>query len=160
VGVDIFGMGESTQFQFLAGFTMSASTITKTTEGHAWGVAINNWGAPGWGEPGGSYATNHHEEWLNAIAAYSFIMILLPPPAADSDFGANYWAAELKDLLPTVSGQIFTRDADIDPNSGTWKIVFVVTEYATNQDWFDKHQSWTYQYSGPLPQAAASGSKG
>jgi hypothetical protein len=86
-GPDIFGMGESMQYQFLAGFTMSASTITKTTEGHAWGVAINNWGAPGWGEPGGSYATNHHEEWAQRDRRLQ----LYNDPTAASRRGFRLW---------------------------------------------------------------------
>ena len=60
------------------------------------------------------------------------------------------------DLLPHVGDQTFTDVKDIDPNSGTWKIVFVVTRYTTNEDWFCNNNSWTYQYSGNLPETSIS----
>jgi hypothetical protein len=152
-GLEMFGFGENTQYRFLAGFTLSAKSVTKTAQGHSWGVAVNDWGGPGWGDQNGYLANNDHAKWLKAIAVYDFVMFYLPPPAPASDFGDNYWTAELVDLLATAPGQAFTDVKDIDPNSGTWKILFVVTRYATNEDWFYHGGKWTYQYAGPLPQA-------
>jgi hypothetical protein len=144
-GFNVFGMGESFQYKFMAGFTMSTQSSTTTTDGSSWGIQLSqNWGPPGWGGDPSFVPVNCQPNWPKAMANFSFVLYFLPIPAKSSGLPKNYWTWELKEYLPKVPNQIFKNVENIDINAAAWRIVYVVTAYTTNDG------SLTYSYSGSL----------
>jgi hypothetical protein len=131
----IFGLGLGFAFQFLVGTTVSYTAQTTTTSGQQWGVNItpDTWGPPPW------YSTTG-PGYEQAMQEYAFRLYFLPPPAGQP----NYWTQELIKYLPKVEGQQFTDVSLIDPQSGPWRIVYVVVAYASNDG------TNTYTYNGAL----------
>jgi hypothetical protein len=75
---------------------------------------------------------NHH-----ALLRYTFRLYFVPPPAPPSNLPPDYWVQELqthaKDAPAALShtGLPAIDPQDIDPNAQAWKIMYVVTEWAS-----------------------------
>jgi hypothetical protein len=132
-GVELFGAGVSETFSVMAGFTVSLSGSDTATNGSSWGICLE----AGWAGPPPSTSPQ-------AISNYTFQIVFLPPPDGTS-LPANYWAKELYDYAPKVSGQMLNPDT-VDPNSACWRIMFVVISYTSNDG------KTTYSYDRSLGQ--------
>lgn len=128
-GVDIFNIDiEEFSFKLLAGVTFSCESTSSVDESHEWSIGLgSNWGGFG----GGVGKT---------IADYTFQIYFLPPPSPSDIFkgkawpamGANYWVKELQLCAPKAKVSSPYEQIDplgIDPNSGAWRIFFIVDSY-------------------------------
>ena len=148
-GIDVFGLGEEADFSILAGFSATYVHDSSQTQQSEWGISLSDtWGPPGELEVGQG----------DLIGGYSIRIYFLPVPSGNTTLPdgttmpANYWTQEL--LKYQQPPQPNTIDwTTIDPNSGAWRIVYVVTSYHT----VDGTESYAYDGSlGGEPQAAAS----
>lgn len=117
-GINIFGMGEELEMEFLAGATYEHESSNSENKEYQWGLKLGEeWGPPI--EP----------DDPEAIASYAFRIFFLPVPKSPSNLPSNYWAEELRNNMQKddrVSKEM------IDENSGCWKIVYVVTGITYN----------------------------
>ncbi len=117
----------------LVGETYSNEKSSSQLKSSGWSLGIDEeWGPLPALEEGGPD---------DAVDGYTFRAYFLPVPKPPSTVPQSYWTTELINMLPSKEG---TRRGDIvqqmvDPNSGSWRIVFVVTsiEYRsqTIKDW-------------------------
>ncbi|MBR9923014.1 MAG: hypothetical protein GYB31_19480 [Bacteroidetes bacterium] len=117
-GFEIFGMGEEFETAFLVGASYSRENSEATTNKTSWGVEIE--GKENWGGP----PVRNFEEVPESIKSYSFRLYFLPVPDKDSGLPPNYWTEELIQNVP--------EGDRIDPHSGSWRIMYVVTEIEYN----------------------------
>ena len=126
-GVSIFGIKiEEFSFKFLEGVTFSVESSTSQEQSQEWSIGLEK----GWGAFGDLQENN-------MISSYTFQIYFLPPPAASDIFkgrnwpamGPNYWVKELQLCAPKVHGEHQIDPYSIDPNSGGWRIFFVVDSY-------------------------------
>ena len=117
----------------LAGVTVSMQGSSTDTSGAEWGVALEQ----GWLGPPPCPASVG-----SGIAGYTFLIFFLPPPDGTT-FPPNYWVQEMIEYGPKVGGQTFDMTT-IDPNSQSWRILYVVTNYVTNDG------QTQYVYDGAL----------
>jgi hypothetical protein len=132
-GFALFGMGEEAAGTFLAGMTFTAQAETSDTSSNQWGIAVlpDNFGPPVRPEVVGA-----------AMAHYAFRLYFLPVPSPP--LPPTYWADELISHLPKDGPASYLDPATIDPSSAPWRIVFVVTEYTSNDG------NTKYEYDGSL----------
>lgn len=117
-GIDFFGMGEEFETSFLVGASYSRENSEATTNKTSWGIEIE--GNEGWGGP----PNRELKDAPDSVKSYSFRLYFLPVPAANSGLPPNYWT---KELIDNSSG-----GDRIDPHSGAWRIVYVVTRIVYN----------------------------
>ncbi|MDF1698680.1 MAG: hypothetical protein P1U56_22700 [Saprospiraceae bacterium] len=112
-GIDFFGMGEEFETSFLAGASYSRENSEATTKKTTWGIEVE--GKENWGGP----PPRTFKDAPESIAGYTFRLYFLPVPNKESGLHPNYWTKELIDNV---------HDGErIDPNSGSWRIMYVVT---------------------------------
>jgi hypothetical protein len=125
-GVSIFGVGVDWSFKFLVGDSFSHTASTSTTTGDEWGIGVS--------DPFGPPACFDGD----CIAEYAFRVYFLPVPPPTATIPPNYWVKELKAYAGSASpfsGPLPFPPLDpdtIDENASAWKIVFVVTSYASS----------------------------
>lgn len=122
-GIDFFGMGEEFEFSFMAGGSYSRDRSVSNLVSSGWGVGISE----KWGPivPGNDTIV---KDW---VRSYSFRMYFLPVPKSPSTLPHNYWTTEFTNSLAPkalVNSDGIENNRKIDPNSGSWRILFVVTE--------------------------------
>jgi hypothetical protein len=123
-GASIFGLGENWSFKFLVGGTYSRDVTTTDEKVNEWSLGL----AEGYGAFGPCDAPKQ-------IANYTFRIYFLPAPtpsAGPNSLAPNYWVKELIEFLPKAPGEGQVDPKSIDPNSGAWKIMFIVDSYESN----------------------------
>jgi len=151
-GVSIFGMGEEATFKLLVGLSVSYSTQSTTTQGQQWGINLggsDGWGPPSWGDNTSNNKMRNNPNWGSAIQNYSFDLYFLPVPTSSSGLPPNYWTQELITYIRKVPNQAFPQSSVIDPYSSSWRIVYVVTDFVTNNDYYNLGKTHTYKYQRP-----------
>jgi hypothetical protein len=121
-GIDIFGLGVESSFSLMAGFTYDTETEVSTETTKTWGIELGDYDCPS-----------------GPITSYTWRIYFLPPPQANP----SEWTQELIQNFNNVQQPGMVNPAQIDPNSGAWKIVFIVTQIYTNGQ-------QTYSYDGSL----------
>lgn len=112
VGFGMFGLGEEATAEFLAGTSFDHESTSKENHEAQWGVSLeDDWGPPTSDEPA-------------SVKHYEFRVYYLPVPKAPSLLPPSYWTQEMKDHLGSDSD---TSGASLDPGSGAWRIVYIVT---------------------------------
>jgi hypothetical protein len=133
-GLNLFGIGEEMEAKFMVGGGYDHESSDTTTTQTEWGIELaDEWGPPISQEP-------------DSVSSYSFRVYFLPVPKSPSNLPPTYWTTELRQLLGPGDE---TKPADIDPNSGCWRIVFVVTEIIYR----DPHKP-RYLYDGSLDRSS------
>lgn len=106
-GASVFGLGEDFQWEVMAGVDYSHDSISDLDKKSGWSVGLGDtWGPP------------FRRELPESVSAYDFRVYLLPVPVDPSPLTKTYWTTELIAQ---------TKRKDLDPNSGCWRIVYVVT---------------------------------
>ena len=77
----------------------------------------------------------------DAVIAYTFRVFFLPVPKPPSTLQPSYWTQELIKYMKPGS---LPPGQSIDPNSGCWRLVYVVTEIQCNDS------TLNYSYDGSL----------
>lgn len=128
-GISVFGLGEEGQIKLLFGGTYHYESSHTENKQSGWGINSSLL----WGPVVSDNA--------NAITGYSFRLFFLPAPSSPpSSLESTYWTQELKKYMKP--GGPVTSDS-IDPNSGAWRIVFVVTEIISKNP--DPTQNYSYK---------------
>lgn len=133
-GVSVFGIEiEDFSFKFLVGGTYSTETSDSVGTSKEWSIGL----AEGWGELGNAHGPT-------MISQYTFQIYFLPPPKPSASIasptwpamGPNYWTKELQLCAPHAPKSDYDQidPSSIDPNSGAWRIFFIVDSYES----FDK----------------------
>ncbi|TPG44216.1 hypothetical protein EAH89_27750 [Roseomonas nepalensis] len=128
-GASIFGIAiEEFSFKFLAGGTYSTETTDSVDTQDVWSIGLKD----GWGGFGGLHAPT-------MISQYTFQIYFLPPPRPSTSIrsetwpamGPNYWTQELRLCAPRAPASNYPQvdPRSIDPNSGAWRIFFIVDSY-------------------------------
>lgn len=126
----MIGLNES--FEFLVGGSLHSSHTTTVTGTTDWGVALTGpGGSTTWGPP------PQVPPPPGAAATWTFDIYLFPPPVISSGLPETYWATELiagLTLLQKTDPSLFDgvdllQPDTVDPGSGPWKIMYVVTDY-------------------------------
>jgi hypothetical protein len=129
-GVSIFGIDiEDFSFKFLAGGTYSTETSDSVNTSDEWSIGLEE----GWGEFGESTDPKR-------ITDYTFQIYFLPPPSPSGSIppnknwpamGPNYWTQELRLCAPSAQKSDYRQidPRSIDPNSGAWRLFFIVDSY-------------------------------
>lgn len=135
-GVDVFGMGEEVEFKIMAGISTSYTSDTSETQQSDWGIALSET----WGPPAQIGDSNG-----NLIGGYSIRIYFLPVPSGQTKLPdgtimpSNYWTKELLQYQQPHQPNMIDMST-IDPNSGAWRIIYVVTNYHT----VDETETYTY----------------
>jgi hypothetical protein len=150
-GIPLLG-GVETSGTIMIGGSGGYSSTTTDTETAQWGVSLQPFGAsPPWGPPNWGTSINPDDE-DSVIAAYRFALLLLPDPRPGDASGLSpgYWVQELLKYgntnAATANPNAFLLE-NLDPGSGSWKIVYVVLEIQTYADM--NNGTYTYQYTDP-----------
>jgi hypothetical protein len=130
-GFSVFGLSEELEAEFLGGGTYSHESDQQESSETSWGINLSEtWGPT-------QLPTSD-----DSVVRYDFRLFFLPVPTPPQ-LPTNYWAQELKDYMPAGGD---TPASSIDPNSGCWRIVFVVTTIIYK----DSTQYPSYNYDGNL----------
>lgn len=117
-GINIFGLGEEFETEFLVGASYSRENSEATTNEISWGIEVE--GKENWGGP----PVRNLKDAPDSVKSYTFRLYFLPVPSKDSGLHPNYWTKELIDNV---------HDGErIDHNSGSWRIMYVVTKIEYN----------------------------
>jgi hypothetical protein len=150
-GIPLLG-GVETSGSIMIGGSGGYSSTTTDTETAQWGVSLQPFGAsPPWGPPNWGTSIDPDDE-NSVIASYRFALLLLPDPRPGDASGLSpgYWVQELlkygNQNAATANPNAFLPN-NLDPGSGSWKIVFVVLEIQTYADM--NNGTYTYQYTDP-----------
>jgi hypothetical protein len=119
-GFDVFGLGEKAEFSSMYGIEFSRDNSFSTETENEWSIELSD----GWGPKAISSG--------ELVTSYTFRIYFLPVPTDPSPIPKTYWTDE---LLRFSARDGETKDIDsIDPGSGCWKIVYVVTKIETNEE--------------------------
>lgn len=113
LGIDIFGLGEESEIEFLVGATYHHESTSTENRESEWGIDLE----PAWGPP-----TSPNPK---SVKHYQFRTYFLPVPTAPSKLTPSYWTKELIDHLDADAD---TPSTSIDASSCCWRIVHVVTD--------------------------------
>jgi hypothetical protein len=121
-GVEVFGLGMEFEASFLAGVSYHQESTFSQEHEKEWALESEGWGniPPESPSP-------------DAVDAFTFATYFLPPPDEKlSGLPSSFWARELKTF---ATGKHIEKNT-VDPFSGSWRVVFVVTEirYANKPD--------------------------
>ncbi|MCG2665937.1 hypothetical protein ACFPFP_03210 [Bradyrhizobium sp. GCM10023182] len=157
-GVPLIG-GVSSSGSVMLGVKGGYSSTTIDTKTAQWGVSLQPfsatppWGPPNWGNLPDSAKLAIDPAWASSvIASYRFALLLLPDPQPGDASGLSpgYWVQELitygNSNATTANPSAFLPN-NIDPGSGSWKIVYVVLEIRTYEDM--NNNTYTYRYTDP-----------
>lgn len=103
-GIDIFGEGEKMEFSALVGLSYEQESISSQETTNTWQISVDKYDVPDG----------------DAVDSYSWRLYYLLPPAGNP----YVWTAE----LCSNAGVAGLDASQIDPNSGAWRIVYVVTD--------------------------------
>jgi hypothetical protein len=120
---------ENQSWKVMVGYTIDKNVNTQTLNTEQWGLSLPTYNPPlGDGQdPAG-------------VANYSWRAYFLPVPSEGGPLPQNYWTLELVNYLKNSATEQSTVNM-IDPNSASWKILFVVMEYQLND-------GTSYSYTG------------
>ena len=135
-GEDAAGIFGNEAWSVMAGGSVHVSRSSTATDQTAWGISVsgptstNRWGPPPLSGAAGA----------GVVSNYAFDVYLLPPPAAQTpqsskDLPPNYWTTELRAGLASLPsgasypGVGYVHPEAIDPGSGAWKVICVLTSY-------------------------------
>jgi hypothetical protein len=157
-GIPLLG-GIETSGSIMIGGSGGYSSTTTDTQTAQWGVSLQPfnasppWGPPNWGTLSDDAKLAIDPDWgNNVIAAYRFALFLLPDPRPGDASGLSpgYWVQELlkygNQNAATANPNAFLPN-NLDPGSGSWKIVYVVLEVQTYADM--NNGTYTYHYTDP-----------
>ena len=130
---EFFGLGVGYEAEFLAGGTYSSADSVAGTKAVTWGLEL----AEDWGPPEAKRSKE-----VGAVESYDFAALYLPSPQKPSKLDKNFWAMELQRGLEAAGSKV--PPTMIDPNSGCWRVVFVVTRI----EYVDPERE-TYIYKHP-----------
>jgi hypothetical protein len=135
-GEDAAGIFGNEAWSIMVGGSLHLSRTSTATDQTAWGISVSGPTSPDrWGPPPLPGAAGP-----GIVSNYTFDVYLLPPPAPQTppqatDLPQNYWTTELRAGLASLPagaswpGVGYVRPEAVDPGSGAWKVMFVVTSY-------------------------------
>jgi hypothetical protein len=138
-GGEIFGMGEEQEAEFMVGVDYSHEVKQEDIATVEWGIALSE----GWGPPEPT-----PDPSKPTVIRYEFRLYFLPMPGPIGvpglpDLPLNYWVQEMIAYCSPKS-DVFSDGAILDPGSGCWRIVYVVTAIQ-----YEDGGGQDYQYAGP-----------
>ena len=135
VKVPLLG-GEKLEWEILGGGGYEQSKTDAELREQEWSLMIE-------GKLNNAWGPEVNEHVGNAVKAYTFRTYFLPVPDHRSELRSTHWAEELRSALKREANPESRLTADmIDPGSGAWRILFVVTKI----DYVDREKYPPYKY--------------